>query len=325
MARRTYTTKEREDAIRRKQKDRNDSKFGLRYLKSPDDLGAMNLGYFKAEEGDIFLALLPQPDDPCFYDTIPVHYDIGVNKDSFICLTLYGEQCPVCEYRKKLMNENAHKDVFKQFYPANRNLLFVIDMTNSETIAKGVQLYNAPNTVMDEILNLATDRRTGEITDLSDPDTMINVVFRREGKSLKTTKYTGFTTEDRKHQYPEKYLDDVVPFNEIIIEPDLDKMNEAVSGISVEDAVIEDRNDAPVREAERSIRREDTLDDTDKKPWEIEREESIRAAEPARESDRGSIGEESRQSRRRSTVAAAERATPPDEPSILNRRRRASR
>ena len=109
-----------------------------------------------------------------------------------------------------------------------RYLFWVVDMSSAETEAQGVQLYDAPMTVNDNILSMSKDRRTGELIDVSDPVDGKILAFDRVGSGL-TTKYQGFALEDR-DPLMESWLDQAVDFENVFVIASYEEIKKAWEG-----------------------------------------------------------------------------------------------
>ena len=201
-----------------------------RYTKGEDDLKAMGLRAFKITPDSHFLAILPNPDNPDVYaHEIYIHYDVN-KTGSYLCPEKnFNEMCPVCEYRKALEAEGEPDEVTGSLNPGRKYLIYVVDMTDRKTIRKGPQLLAAPYSVMAGFADAATDQRTGAIIDITDPDTAVNVVFKRTGTSMQATEYSAFGIEDRTDKLPSKYAKSLPSFEEVMEMPNVEKMAEAIN------------------------------------------------------------------------------------------------
>jgi len=224
--RKGFSREERMQAFHKKAVDQQ-KRGGLFYLRDEEELEGMNIRKFVPKEGSVFISILPRVDDPCFFQEIFVHYDVGPNRYAFLCpQKMYGERCPVCEYREQLIKDGADKEEFKEFYPGRRNLMFIVDKKDKRTVSEGVQLYDAPPGIIAEIDALITDKRTNEVT-IDIIEDGYEVCYKRIGKNI-GTKYKSFTLEKSELAIPVEYYDDVVPIEDVLIEPDIDEMEKAM-------------------------------------------------------------------------------------------------
>lgn len=60
------------------------------------------------------------------------HRNIGVDKDSVVCLTSIGKKCPICEYRAEMIKDGKDKKDTDALKPSSRNLYVVIPKRNKK-------------------------------------------------------------------------------------------------------------------------------------------------------------------------------------------------
>jgi hypothetical protein len=72
---------------------------------------------------------MAQQGDLWYKRPFKIHRNIGVDNDSVVCLSSIGKKCPICEYRKKLMNQGADKKDTDLLRPQLRNLYIVIPLS----------------------------------------------------------------------------------------------------------------------------------------------------------------------------------------------------
>jgi len=200
-----------------------DIRKGFLNQKVLDELGIEKV---KTPEGIYFFAIVPPPDPNSYFgQRIHVHYHVGPADDTFLCpLQMWRERCPVCEERMRL--EQSGGDAVDRNYlyslrPAMRYLFFVVDMKDKETVEKGVQLWEAANTINQGIMSVSKNKRTGELIDISDPVEGKTLQFERRGKGATDTRYLGFSLEDREPLL-EEWLTSVPDFDDILIKPSYD-------------------------------------------------------------------------------------------------------
>lgn len=188
------------DAIRN-EKEKSEKGYGndRAWYTDSAKLEKAGIGEFKTAEGANFLLFIP-PEDPTQYFGLPVfvHFDVGPNKDAFLCLRQHkGQPCPMCERRDQLVAKEAGKEILAAYNcMPPRYLFFVVDATSAETKAKGVMLYDAPKTINDGILGVSTNKRTNDVIDISDPDNPKVLAFDRKGTGPRNTRYGNFGLED---------------------------------------------------------------------------------------------------------------------------------
>jgi len=192
----------RMDAIEKEQKDKESGNYGIerKWYIDQDALDKHGIEQYRAKVGSNFLSIVPPSDPDAYFGLrIFVHYNIGPNNDAFLCpRMMLGEACVICERQDQLKAAEADEDVIKALscFPP-RYLFLAVDETSEETAEKGPQLYDAPQTVNNEILGLSKNRKTGETIDISDPDKGKMLIFDRTGTKAHNTRYSAFELEKR--------------------------------------------------------------------------------------------------------------------------------
>ncbi len=256
----------RTEAIGKHSKQRERGAGGVGYI-NMDVLDDAGLGFWRSSTGDNFIAIIPPKDaDSYFGLEIFPHFNIGFNSASFLCPRMMSggkDRCPLCEERRRLLDAGCEDEELLRdlnAYPP-RFLYFIVDMTSADTEAEGVQLYDAPMTVDDEILAMSKDRRTGELLDVSDPDDGFTVSFLREGAQRRTN-YKAFKLEER-DPLPDEWLDAVIPLEKVIVVGNYDEMKEAYFGDDKEEG-SDEYDEKPESSKPRRSRKTD--DEEDEKP-----------------------------------------------------------
>ena len=235
------------DAIERASKDRDD--MYVSYF-DKDFLEERGIQQIVAADGDNFFAIIPPKDDDQYFGfKFYAHYDVGPNRDRFLCPRRTNNgRCPLCEEYMRTKDDNLTDDEMKPLKSSLRYLFFVVDMASAETQAEGVKLLEVPKTVNDELLVLSTDRRTGAVIDVSDPTDGKLLIYTRTGKGL-GTKYSGFVLEDR-DPLLQSWSEDVPEFDEVVVVPSYDDIKEAYFGPDETEKPVEEAP-APSRERRR--------------------------------------------------------------------------
>lgn len=114
-----------------------------------------------------------------------IHHNVGPDNGTYLCLDkMRGERCPVCEARRKATDE----DEMDALSISRRRLAWVIDRDNEKA---GPQLWAMPlKQVANEINARSTDKKSGAVLYIDDPENGYDVLLDREG-SDKRTKYKG--------------------------------------------------------------------------------------------------------------------------------------
>lgn len=241
---------------------------GLWYIKDSTDLEEMGILSFKSKKGDNFLAFLPQR-DPAedYFNEIFVHYDVGASGQAFLCpKRMYEEDCPVCMYADTLKRAGEPKDIYRTFLPTTRFLFFIVDVTNSSETKKGIQIYDAPRTIMTGIIGQSELPRSSEVLDISDPLDGFNLVFRRTGMTQNNTKYEGFQREDRRKAIPQEFYDEVPSFDEVLVAPDIEAMEKALNVAPDDDEEYE---------APRKVSKRKDRDEEEEKPKRVSKARKV--------------------------------------------------
>lgn len=207
--------------------------------KEIDEIGTYGKGFktvikdgvkeWKIPVADNCIRNLPPLENGTFYGLkIFVHYNVGVNKEQFLCLAqnFDNETCPVCEHQKQIRNEGASDKEITALYPSKKYLFNIIDMNKKE---EGVQLFNCPKTIAENMLSISKEEDTNEPIDISDAEAGYNFYFTRTGVGMIDTKYSGFRIA-RKPTMLENpdWLDEIKPLEDALVIPSPEEMEEAV-------------------------------------------------------------------------------------------------
>lgn len=182
-----FEYRQRDASSARKRAESSGKDFD-RYLQDVADAYAVN-------DGDNVVRILPPTwDDAEHYGhDIYVHYEIGPDKGTYLCLNkMKGEKCPICEERKRAQNE-GDEDYAKKLEPKKRVLVYVIDRNKEK---EGIKVWAMPWTLDRDIVKVSVDKRTGEVLPIDHPDDGYDVMFERTGKGPRT-EYVGVSI-DRK-------------------------------------------------------------------------------------------------------------------------------
>jgi len=269
-----FTKEERRNALMKGFANR-DKRGGVRFTVDESELTKLGVKKFENKSGGTsYITIIPRTDAPEYYQEIFVHYNVGVNKDAYLCPNrMYGESCPVCEFGRKLHDEGEPVEVTKEYFPRKHAVMWVVDSEDKHAISDGVQLFVAPKTIFDAIADLSTDGRTGATIDISDPEERITFAFRKTGTGL-TTKYSGFVFEDWQNEIPPEYYEDLPCMDDILVKPDVSALNKAVGNINLP----ETNNDDEIDDED-----ENTLYETDNDDVIEEEEEDIEEVEEVEE------------------------------------------
>ncbi len=128
------------------------------------------------------------------YD-IFVHYGVGPDRQAYLDLNkMMGEPDPITEEMQELKRSgDATEEEIKQMDSRKRVVVYIIDR---EDEAEGVQALAMSWTVDKDIAILSTDKQSGEVLNIDDPEHGYDIEFNRDGEGLKT-KYAGIAIARR--------------------------------------------------------------------------------------------------------------------------------
>jgi len=149
---------------------------------------------------------------------IRVHRNVGTDKESVICLSSFGEKCPICEYRAQRAKEGADKDELKAYNSSPRELFIVIPKNNKK-FEETFHVMDFAHGNFQEKLNqeLNEDEDYEAFPDLEDGYTL-HVRWKEE--SFAGNKYTVADRIDfkkRNEDYDESILEDVPALDELLV------------------------------------------------------------------------------------------------------------
>ena len=150
-----------------------------------------NIKLFTPNDGPNTIRILPPtwPDPEHFGIDIYVHYGVGPDQQSYLCLhKMKGEDCPICEERIEARKNGEDEDYVRELEPARRSLFYLVDRDKEQD---GVQAWSAPFSKIDQaIVKVSIDRKTNEVLPIDHPDEGYDVEFDKKGKGI-GTQYTG--------------------------------------------------------------------------------------------------------------------------------------
>jgi len=106
---------------------------------------------------------------------------------------------------------------------------------DDESIEKGVQVYVAPKTIRDEVINVLHPR-TGEIKFMpNSPDEGPVFNFKRTGTGITDTSYSHIGYLEEHEELSEDFYADLPSFEELLYVPTYDEVKSAMSGLIVDE------------------------------------------------------------------------------------------
>ena len=140
---------------------------------------------FKPNDGDNIIRFLPptwEKPEHWGYD-IHVHFGIGPDRQAYLCLhKMKGEACPICEERAQAIKDGD--DAYaKELEPKRRVLVYLVDRDHEK---EGIQAWSMPWTLDRDIIKVTSDKRSGEVLNVDDPDQGYDVEFEKKGAKDRT-------------------------------------------------------------------------------------------------------------------------------------------
>jgi len=209
-------------------------------------LERLGITAFKSQMNDNFIRIMPPKDPKMFWAReVYIHSEIGANRATFLCMNkMFGKPCPVCEYVEQLKTQNLNPEAIKPLYARKRFLMFVYDVRDDSTIAKGLRWYDAPGKLVSEIILKSKDKRTKAVVDVCDPVEGRDIEFVRKGQGLKTD-YAGIDLKITA-DVPADWYENVPTFDEVLIIPTYEQVQrELTGGVAAENRPA---NESPVEE-----------------------------------------------------------------------------
>lgn len=146
---------------------------------------------FKPKVGDNTVRILPATweDSQHYGIDVFVHQGIGADRTTYLCLEkMKNKPCPICEARKRASAE-GDQEFADQLRVSSRVFMYVVDRDKER---EGAMVWNMGARQDADILKLCTDKRSGEVLQIDNPDEGYDLQFTREGEGLKT-RYSAFS------------------------------------------------------------------------------------------------------------------------------------
>lgn len=247
-------------AMRRRQKEVETSRdfdselTRYKYL-NHDLLEKHGMMVYTPKELNKFIIIDHVDSDDHWSKKIHLHRGLGASYIDVLCPTYHerGRACPICKLRSKLKKQGADEETLKQLSSFNfRSMFFILDMTDAEAKAFGVQVYPAAKTVEEKIFDQSDDQE-GEIVYVADPDQPCLITFRYIVKgSGGYPDYKGLKVRQMTNALPSKYLKNLPTLDELLVNSDDEFLLNLVD--EVEEPEVETDDDEGM---------EDSVDDDD--------------------------------------------------------------
>ena len=181
-----------------------------------------------------------------------VHYSVGVNEDSYICLSkTYNKPCPICEYQKELRNqEDFDENAVKELNPKRRAIYNILCHDNDKEYEKGIQIWDSAHWNSERyFLELIRNPRHGGIDmSFSDPSKEgKSLSFKREGKDMQNTRYIGHKTLNRDYELTDDVLNKANCLDELIHIPTYEEVHATFWGhelVEKEETTVEEQKES---------------------------------------------------------------------------------
>lgn len=180
--------------------------------------------------------------DPTYTLEVHVHRGVGAGEEWFVCpQEMANKPCPICEHRKKLRDQGADKEQWKQLFPKKRNLYNIVCYDSREERKKGVQVWDVPYFYFEKSLlaiakkpQRAGSKGIDPFVPFSDPDDGKSIAFTIEKAKSQDDypSYVGHAFEDRDYAIEDEILDQAVCLDELVIIEDYDTIDKAYWGES---------------------------------------------------------------------------------------------
>lgn len=214
----------RERAKQRAEERQQSSGGGMKFI-FPE---GHEVKFFQPKKGTSTLDIIPyevtvdnhpeglEPGDLWYRRTIWVHFGIGAEDKSYLCLKTIGKRCPICDARAQMLKDgDADEELIKSLKPKEREIYNVIDLDDEKA---GVQLWDMSYHLFGKILEdeiREGDEDLAGFADLQDGKT-IKVRFgeKKIGKNafLEATRIDFVDRDD----YDEDILKDVLDLDAIL-------------------------------------------------------------------------------------------------------------
>ena len=151
--------------------------------------------FFKPESGKkdkfkktYFRALPPREDHPNddFYLWVRIHYGVGANRRTVLCVAGEEKYCAVCEDNLRLKREGRADEADDRRWQY-RALLNVVEIdSDGKAVDDAVLVWSCPKQLLVDLLNKIEDGVPEDEQDVTDPDTGRDLVLSKRGKEDRT-------------------------------------------------------------------------------------------------------------------------------------------
>jgi len=315
-----------QDTTRQKNAESN---YG--YLKLPKGLQV-----FQPEEGRVRLDILPYlvtddkhldrdadmdiavPGELWYKRPFKVHRNIGAENDTVVCLTSFGQRCPICEYLGKRRKEGADQDEIKALRPSQRNLYCVIPIGVKGT-EEVPHVWDVSQYLFQNLLNEELDEDMDNAV-FPDIEEGLTLRIRFEQQQLGKNKFNEakrIDFEERTEQYDDSILEDIPNLDVMLTQLSYEEMDAKFLQTESMDSDISPTKPAPERERKKVEKPDDNEDDA---PQPARRRKKLPAPDPPDEDEDEELEKQLKAIKRKKVVEPEEEE---DEPAPMRKRKRA--
>ena len=272
-------------------------------------------GKKRPKVGDNFVKILPPKQDDIYFGLeIWAHWEVGDNRDPYLCPKKMKEvlmskldrkeedlpkeirdgKCPICEAQACMIKDlggatyKGNRKIIDLF-PSGRVVYMMIDDESDETRDSGIQIWSAPITKVNKeqiipLCKIKKGKRAGEFVDVSLPDNEYTVCFSRQGTVKEDTSYGGFSLEPSDTSIDEVYeFAESLPekFEDILSFSSYEEIADAFGMDEEEEAPRRGRKEEKEEESPRRSRRDSSAEE--KEEDEDPEEERVRVKRELRE------------------------------------------
>lgn len=215
--------------------------------------------------------------------TVFVHYNVGMEEKSYLCLKTIKKKCPICEQRSLLLKDaNADEDLVKSLRPKERELYNVYDRDDPD---KGVQLWDISNFNFGKKLEEELREGKPEWAGFAEPVDGYTLKVRFSEEQIGKNKFmqaTRIDFEKRDGDISKKILDKALDLDKILKVLSYDQLEQLFLGVEGEENGKEENGESePEQRTPSRSERQQVRDKED----EEEPEPTRRRARPSEESE----------------------------------------
>ena len=154
--------------------------------------------------------------DYWYQRTVWVHYAVGAEEKSYICLKTVKKRCPICEHRAELMKQDKpDEELLKALKPREREIFNVYDQEDPD---KGVQLWDVSYHLFGKHLEEEIREGKPEYAGFSEPEGGFMLKVRATEENMGGNKFMEASRIDFEEREPldEKILAKALDLDKIL-------------------------------------------------------------------------------------------------------------